>query len=70
MPSFIIYESFLSTFVIKPTNPATDIGIFIIKGELTDSRLSTDFSFKVEIYNNPPYMKDNISDFTVKIGTP
>jgi hypothetical protein len=70
MPLFISYESFLSTFVIKPSNPATDLGIFIIKGELTDSRLSTDFSFKVEIYNNPPYMKDNIPDFTVKLGTP
>ena len=57
------YEDFLGSFMIKPTNPATDLGIFSVKGELSDSRLSTEFSFNVEIYNNPPYMKDDIPDF-------
>jgi hypothetical protein len=59
------YESFLSIFMIKPTSPATDLGIFTIKGEISDSRLTTEFSFNVEVYNNPPYMKDNIPDFTL-----
>jgi len=70
MPSFIIYESFLGCLFIKPTNPDTDLGTFTIKGEVSDNRLSTEFSFKVEVYNNPPYMKDNIPDFTLQLGTP
>lgn len=43
MPSFITFDSLLSTFVIKPTNPATDLGIFNIKGEVTDSQLFIEF---------------------------
>ena len=56
MPSFVTYDYNLAVFLIKPTNPATDLGIFNIKGELTDSRLSTEFSFKVEVFNLPPVM--------------
>jgi hypothetical protein len=55
----------LSTFVIKPTLPATDLGIFTIKGEVSDSQLSLEFSFKVEVFNTPPKMKDKIPDFTL-----
>jgi hypothetical protein len=65
MPSFITFDSLLSTFAIKPVNPATDLGIFTIKGEVTDSQLSIEFSFKVEVYNTPPKMKDKISDLTL-----
>ena len=65
MPSFITYDSLLTSFLIKPTNPATDLGFFIIKGEVTDSHLSTEFSFKINVYNTPPTMKENIPDFTL-----
>jgi hypothetical protein len=41
MPSFMTFDYFLSTFMIRPNNPATDLGIFTIKGEVTDSQLST-----------------------------
>ena len=70
MPSFITYDSFLSTFAIKPTNPATDLGIFTVKGEVSDSKLLIEFQFKVEAYNTPPKMKDKIPDFTLQLGTP
>jgi hypothetical protein len=43
LPSFMTYDSFLSTFLIKPLNPVTDLGIFTIKGELSDTRLSNKF---------------------------
>jgi hypothetical protein len=74
MPSFIAFDSLLSTYVINPTNPATDLGIFTIKGELreidvSDSYLSTEFSFKVEVFNTPPKMKDQIPDFKLYLGT-
>ena len=65
MPSFITYDSVLTIFLIRPTNPATDIGIFRINGELTDSQLSTEFSFKINVYNTHPTMKDTIPDFTL-----
>ena len=59
------YESFLNTFFIEPKDPATDLGNFTIKGELSDSKLSSKFSFKVNTFNNPPHMKDNITDLTI-----
>ena len=65
MPSFITYDSLLTIFLIKPTNPATDLGIFSVNGEVSDSRLSVEFTFIVEIYNNPPKMKDKIPDFNL-----
>jgi hypothetical protein len=70
MPSFINYDVILSTFVIKPVNPATDLGMFTVKGQVSDSKLEMDFSFKVETYNTPPHMKDKIPDITVLLGTP
>jgi hypothetical protein len=69
MPSFITYDSILTIFLIRPTNPATDLGIFSIKGEVTDSQLSTEFSFKINVYNSPPTMKDTIPDFTLFLGS-
>jgi hypothetical protein len=58
MPSFITFDSILNTFVINPANPATDIGMFTVKGLITDTKLSTEFSFKVETFNTPAYMKE------------
>jgi hypothetical protein len=58
MPSFITFDSVLRSFSIKPTNPATDLGVFSVKGIITDTRLMTEFSFKVETYNTPAYFKD------------
>jgi len=43
MPSFITYDSILSNFLIKPTNPAKDLGIFTVKGEVSDSQLFIEF---------------------------
>lgn len=64
-PFFITYESLLRKFLIKPTNPATDLGIFTILGEVSDSQLSKEFSIYVEVYNTPPKMKNKIPDFTL-----
>jgi hypothetical protein len=69
MPSFMTYDSFQGAFLIKPTNPATELGFFTIKGELTDSRLSSEFSFLVKIYNNPPQMKETIPELNLYLGT-
>lgn len=68
MPSFVTFNSLLQTFAIKPTNPATDLGMFIVKGTMSDSRLSTEFDFKIEVFNNPPHLKERLADQTVKLG--
>jgi hypothetical protein len=70
MPSFMTFNSLLSIFKIRPTNPATDLGIFTVKGEVTDSRLITEFSFSILVYNTPPKLKENIKDLTVYLGNP
>ena len=70
MPSFISYDASLRQFIIKPSNPATDIGVFKVKGILSDSRLSSDFSFTVEVFNNPPSMNGNLADQTIFLSVP
>ena len=40
MPSFMTFDTLLSTFVINPINPATDLGIFNIKGEVREVEVS------------------------------
>jgi hypothetical protein len=66
----VTFNILLSTFMIKPTNPATDLGIFNIKGEITDSQLLTEFSFAIKVFNTPPKMKDKIPDLTVYLRDP
>jgi hypothetical protein len=65
MPAFVTFNSLFQTFAIKPTNPATDLGMFIVKGTMSDSRLSTDFDFKIEVSNNPPHLKEKLADQSV-----
>jgi hypothetical protein len=42
--------------------------MFIVKGMMSDSRLSTEFDFKLEVFNNPPHLKERLADQTVKLG--
>jgi len=42
--------------------PGRDIGIFTVKGSLSDTKLKTDFSFNVEVINDPPYFKQALRD--------
>jgi len=60
MPSFITFDGIMSTFIIKPRNPATDLGMFTVNGEVSDGALITEFSFKVDVYNTQPTMKEKL----------
>jgi hypothetical protein len=53
LPSFITFNN--GKYTVKPTVPKSDIGLFIIKGQLSDSMADTDFSFSVRVFNDPPY---------------
>lgn len=57
IPSFITFNSGDNSFQLSPVNPATSIGMFFVKGYMTDSKLQTDFDFIVSVYNNPPKFK-------------
>jgi hypothetical protein len=35
---------------------------------LSDSKAATDFSFSVNVFNEPPYFKQGLKDQKVKIG--
>jgi hypothetical protein len=53
-PNFIKFDSNKNSFKISPTYPSDSIGIFNVKGYMTDTKLQSDFDFKVEVYNTPP----------------
>jgi hypothetical protein len=44
-PHFIQFNSNENSFKIKPKNPSNSIGIFNVKGYMTDTKLQTDFDF-------------------------
>jgi hypothetical protein len=57
------------SFQISPTNPSTDVGIFNIKGYITDTKLNTEFEFLVESYNLPPKFKQLPMDIKAALNT-
>ncbi len=59
------YNSILSQILIRPKNAATDLGVFRVKGYLSDSHLTSEFSFTLEVFNNPPSMKGYLEDQSV-----
>ena len=69
MPSFVTFDPIENIYLINPTNPLSHMGTFYIFGKLSDSKMETDFKFKVIVYNDPPYFKDAlVSDINVEIG--
>ncbi len=69
IPSFIKYEN--DFFIFKPTIYRTDLGIFIIKGDIRDNYpppngpLKTDFSFSLQVYNLAPAFKTSLISQTI-----
>ena len=57
IPNFVSFKGGDYSFQIAPVNPANSIGIFNVKGYMTDTKLTTDFEFRIEVYNNPPKFK-------------
>jgi hypothetical protein len=57
IPNFVTFKSAENSYLIAPVNPSNSLGIFNVKGYLSDTKLMTDFEFKIEVYNNPPKFK-------------
>jgi hypothetical protein len=49
-------------FLIKPNNPSSDIGMFTVQGQVSDSRLSTSFKFNIAVTNSPPVFKSQLEN--------
>jgi hypothetical protein len=41
MPNFISFDPILSSYVITPNDPGTDIGKFKVKGKLSDTYMES-----------------------------
>lgn len=54
LPDFITFKD--GVYKMKPFK-AAHVGLFTVKGELSDTALSTPFSFKIEVINKPPILK-------------
>jgi hypothetical protein len=54
-PDFVTFDKATNIFKFSPTIPAQHLGFFMIKGEISDSRLSTAFAFSVSVSNKAPY---------------
>ena len=51
---------------IKPTSPVTNLGDFIVRVVISDSREKSDYFFSIKVINNPPYFANKLTD--IKIG--
>jgi hypothetical protein len=67
MPSFVKFQD--NAFLIAPTSPNTDLGMFRISGSLSDSRLSTAFDFTIYAYVNPPTFSESLINQRVFLNT-
>jgi len=43
LPSFVTFDNAANVYTLKPVDPTKDLGVFLIKGSLSDSQLSTPF---------------------------
>jgi hypothetical protein len=48
--------------------PDDHIGTFTIQGELRDFLIGNPFTFKVEVFNDPPFFTEGLTDQTVEYG--
>ena len=71
LPSFMVYDSNENLYILKPTNPIFNLGNFLIKGTLEDTRLSTSFQFSVTVINKAPTFSGGktLKDMTMTLNS-
>ena len=71
LPPFITFDPVENLYIMRPTNPMLHLGNFLIKGALTDSRLSTIFQFSITVTNKPPVFTggQTLKDTVVMLNT-
>ena len=64
--SFIKYQN--DKYLIYAKFPAQDIGYHLIRGEITDTKLSTPFKFLVQVFNDAPDFETALVDQIAYLG--
>ena len=67
LPPFVEFK--FPLYIFHPMKPS-DLGIFTINGELHNNFEKIDFSFKINVTNQPPkLLKGSLRDFKIPIKT-
>ena len=66
MPGFMTFD--VDSYIIKPTQ-ISQIGSFKVSGYITDTQLSSPFSFIMTILNDPPYFQEALTDQTIILNS-
>lgn len=51
LPSFVTFQDSDCSYQIAPVNPSTSIGMFNLKGYITDTKMMTEYDFTIEVIN-------------------
>ena len=62
LPNFINFVADKGLYEFYPTNPKTDLGPHVIRVELTDSHMSSEFVFSLYVFNEPPFFDAPLRD--------
>lgn len=69
MPSYMNFDKLIKKFSIKPTLPDLDLGMKIVQLSLSDSKISNDYSFTVNVRNFPPFFEQPLKDLKLPLNT-
>jgi hypothetical protein len=62
------YDKSERKIIIKPKEPMRHLGFTIIRVTLSDSRLSSEYTFSVTVSNNAPVFESKLRDAQFVIG--
>jgi len=70
-PSFVTFDPAANIYSLKPADPKTDLGTFVVKGILSDSILTTPFQFTITVVKKAPIFSGGKgpSDLTMMVDT-
>jgi hypothetical protein len=62
------YDKAQRKIIIKPNTPTRHLGFIIIRVTLSDSRLTTEYTFSVTVYNKAPFFESKLRDAKFFLG--
>jgi hypothetical protein len=69
MPDFMIYDVKTRIIYIRPTILSFHYGLHYVKVILSDSLLTTEYTFFVTVSNKAPYFESEIKDIKLPLNT-
>ena len=62
------YDKAERKIIIKPKEPTIHLGFTIIRVTLSDSRLTSEYTFSVTVSNNAPFFESKLRDAQFGLG--